>query len=61
MHVTHYYLLGLFDGPAAAPAPTRSTVYGGGSGGDIDEQIEMGNAAAIQFMIMATLAIEELH
>jgi len=63
MHVAHYLLLGFFDGPSGPQpaAPQRTTVFGSGRGGDVDEQIEMSNAAAIQFMILATLAIEELH
>lgn len=65
MHVSHYLLLGFFSGLPAPPVqPTaRPTQFGSGSGRGwhVDEQIEMGNAAAIQFMILATLAIEELH
>jgi hypothetical protein len=71
VHVSHYYLLGFFNGTTTDPDPgdTPAGGGGGGSGGPSARaraamearQIETGNAAAIQFMFLAALALEELR
>lgn len=55
------YLL-LLKRRAAQPEPVQEPAYGADDGGSFtDLQYETGNAAAIQFMMLAALAIEELH
>jgi hypothetical protein len=74
VHVSHYYLLGFFSGTSDAPDPNDGPAAGGGGGGNGQtgpnararaameaRQIETGNAAAIQFMFLAALALEELR
>jgi hypothetical protein len=64
VHVTHYWLLGFFRGPGGSPpVPPPVMAFAGADDGDTftDMQVEASNAAAIQFMMLAALAIEELH
>lgn len=65
MHVSHYLLLGFFSGPAAEPEPEApaATMWAAddGAASDFDAYVQASNAAAIQFMMLAALAIEELH
>lgn len=61
MWFTTYLLLGFFRGPAVEPpVEPQALTYSADDGDRTQEQIDMANAAAIQFMMLAALACEEL-